>query len=337
MLTQTLPQTARNYSKTTRNEAQAALAAMERQWRRMGSDFDASWARIAPTVLAILHAAQKNVAREADRYVPAVLAETGQYDAIVAAANVNIDEFVGVTGSGHSTADALALVPIRAKQAKAGIQFVNDDGLVSTLPGKSDSEALTYARQWMFATVGTILSDTARAVETTGMATRPVAGYVRMLVPPSCGRCAILAGQYYRKNAGFERHPGCDCRHIPVGESIAGDMTLDVNAYFNSLDEAGQVKLMGSKANAEAVRLGADPTQIVNAYRRGALKTAQGVGGKNFKYTTEGTGRRGFANWRMSGEGMRRGTVRQMPETLLRIAKDDADAVRLLRRYGWVV
>lgn len=40
--------------------------------------------------------------------------------------------------------------------------------------------------------------------------------YVRVLVPPSCDRCTILAGRIYRDLEGFARHPGCDCQHWPV-------------------------------------------------------------------------------------------------------------------------
>src|SRR5690606_23965723 len=42
--------------------------------------------------------------------------------------------------------------------------------------------------------------------------------YVRMLTPPSCSRCTVLAGRWYRKNAGFARHPGC----FPAGAMVSG-------------------------------------------------------------------------------------------------------------------
>lgn len=40
--------------------------------------------------------------------------------------------------------------------------------------------------------------------------------YVRMLTPPSCARCAILAGRIYRDLDAFQRHPLCDCVMVPV-------------------------------------------------------------------------------------------------------------------------
>src|SRR5690348_18342012 len=37
-----------------------------------------------------------------------------------------------------------------------------------------------------------------------------------LLNPPSCQRCAILAGRWYRWSQGFLRHPRCDCVNLPA-------------------------------------------------------------------------------------------------------------------------
>lgn len=335
MPAQNLPQTATEYARATRREQQAALAAIRRQWRRMGSDFDASWAAILPSVLAIIGTAQRRTAELADAYIPAVLEETGQLRAIPAAAETNVAAFAGVTGAGTAVADQISLAPIRAKQAVES--------------GATPFQALVTGGSWLTRTTGTILSDTARAVETTGMATRNVGGYVRMLQPPSCGRCAVLAGRFYRKNQGFPRHPGCDCKHIPASEGIAGDMTLDLHAYLGSLDEAGQIKVLGSKANLEAWRdYGADPQQIINAYR-GGMRTAQGAyGGGTVRYTTDASTRRSLATYRMRNASQldldagavlidgKRQIVRRMPETILRTARTREAVLYQLRLYGWI-
>ncbi len=42
--------------------------------------------------------------------------------------------------------------------------------------------------------------------------------YVRVLVPPSCDRCTILAGRTYRSEEAFERHPQC----FPAGTVVSG-------------------------------------------------------------------------------------------------------------------
>lgn len=148
------------------------------------------------------------------------------------------------------------------------------------------------------------------------MARRHVAGYVRMLVPPSCSRCVVLAGNFYRFNAGFERHPRCDCRHIPAAEALAGDLALDTRAYFDSLSEAEQRRVF-TVAGAEAIRDGADIGRVVNA-RRG-MYTAQ-VGGRRVLATTAVSGSR----------------VRLMPETIVRVAPNRAERLRLLRLHGYI-
>lgn len=336
MSAQNLPATATEYARASRREQQAALAAIRRQWRRMGPDFDSSWAAIAPTLLAIIGTAQRRTAELSVAYIPAVLEETGQLRSIPAAAETNVAAFVGVTGAGTAVADQIAAAPIRAKQAVS--------------EGMSQARALMVGGQWLTATTGTILSDTGRAVETTGMATRDVSGFVRMLNPPSCGRCAVLAGRWYRKDAGFPRHPGCDCRGIPASESISGDMTLDLHAYLDSLDEAGQVKVLGSKANLEAWRdYGAEPQQIINAYR-GGIRTAQGTyGGGTVKYTTDASTRRSLATYRMRNASRldrdagavifpngKRALVRRMPETILATTQGREQILRQLRLYGWI-
>lgn len=174
----------------------------------------------------------------------------------------------------------------------------------------------------------TQISDAGRAAASASMAARPrVSGYVRMLVPPSCSRCAILAGKSYRWNQGFQRHPRCDCRHIPAAESTAGDLTTDPRAYFDSLDAAEQERIF-TKAGAQAIRDGADMAQVVNA-RRG-MTTAQ-IGGRDVRFTREGVTRRGLARSRMGTK-----PVRIMPETIYEVATDRADAIRLLRINGYL-
>ena len=67
--------------------------------------------------------------------------------------------------------------------------------------------------------VATEMADAGRAGAVVGMAVRPeVTAYARMLVPPSCSRCAILAGRIYKTKDAFERHPRC----FPAGVTISG-------------------------------------------------------------------------------------------------------------------
>jgi hypothetical protein len=172
--------------------------------------------------------------------------------------------------------------------------------------------------------VASAVQDAGRNGASVRMAVTPsVTGYVRMLNPPSCSRCVVLAGKFYRWNEGFERHPQCDCRHIPTTENLAGDLTTDPMAYFESLTPAEQDETFGA-AGAQAIRDGADMGRVVNARRNGGVRKAQ-LFGKSAFTTSVGTGR-----------GGRRGP-RIMPETIYAIAGEDrAEAIRLLRVHGFI-
>ena len=339
MLQQALPLSAAEYGREQRREIQAAVAAARRTWRRMGSDFDVSWSRIAPRLLAITDLAQERVSAGALAYIPAVLEDTGQTRAVDAVAAVRGAPLVGVAGDGRPVESLLYGAVTHAKEQVAG--------------GASTYQALQSAQSWLSMTTGTLLSDTARQGESLGMGVRPVSGYVRMLTPPSCSRCVILAGRFYRKNAGFQRHPGCDCRHIPASESVAGDLTVEPRAYFDSLTEAEQDAAF-TKAGAEAIRAGADVGQVVNSRRgmytaQGKLLTREGTTsrGRAFQALRDGGTTQGLAGTAVrntrTGRQMRvitetRATrARLMPETIAQVATDRDDYLRLLRANGYLV
>ena len=315
-----LPRSAEVYAAEQRTEIGAAASAVGRLWDRVGDEFDAGYSQIEPQLLAVLDTAQARVAQGAMDYVPRLLHDTGQGALDRPSFGFDPLSFVGTAGDGMPT-DSLAYGSVlRAKHTIA--------------EGGTTLEALAAGRTFLTTAVGTLLSDTGRGVETLATAARPITGYARMLSPPSCGRCVVLAGKRYKTNEGFQRHPGCDCRHIPATEDVAGDLTTDVSAYLGSLDDKSLARTLGSEANAEAFRLGADPGQIVNAYRRGSLRTAQ-VFDKRIKYTTEGTTRRGWAHHRFRSADRR--APRMMPETILAQAKTKEQALEMLRHYGWAV
>ena len=337
MLLQSLPSSAEAYAADQRHEIALAVGAVKSQWRRMGPEFDLSYAGIEGSLLWITDTAQLRVAAGAQSYIPAVLAETGQSRALTARREILPESFIGTAGDGMPTESLLYGAVTHAKARVA--------------TGASVTDALLSGGSWLSGAVGTLLSDTGRASENLASSVRPITGWVRMLEPPSCGRCVVLAGKRFKTNQGFLRHPRCDCRHIPASESIAGDLTIDPRAHFDSLDEAGQIRLMGSKDNAAAVRgHDADMTQIINAYRtKGSVTTAQ-VYGKTIEYTTEGTTRRGLAYKSMSqADYIRAGGVvkngrysalkapRLMPESIAKIATDKVDQERLLILYGWIL
>lgn len=318
VLTQALPQSAREYAVAQRRESQAAVAAVLRLWRRMGVDFDESFARIRPALLAVVETAQGRVADGAVAYVPDVLDETGQSRAIRPAGAVRTAGLVGVAGDGRPVESLLFGAVTKAKERVGA--------------GLSPAQALASGSRWLGTSVGTLLSDTGRQSESLAIGVRPVSGYVRMLNPPSCSRCVILAGRWYPKSSGFQRHPGCDCRHIPASESVAGNLTVSPVDYFDSLT-AEQQDATFTKAGAEAIRNGADMNQVVNA-RRG-MRPAQ-IGGRQILITTEGTTKRGAAARALRTEtGGRR--PRLMPESIAQIATSRDDYLRLLRANGYLI
>lgn len=149
-------------------------------------------------------------------------------------------------------------------------------------------------------------ADAARVGAGVEIAQRQGVMWVRMVNPPCCARCAILAGETYRWSDGFERHPRCDCTHIPTTENRAGDVRTDPEALFDS----GQIRGL-SKADGQAIRDGADLAQVVNI-------------------------RRSEAGLTVAGRVLRRGG-RPTPEAIYQAAKDDRDeAIRLLREFGYI-
>ena len=300
---QALPRAAEKYQASQSREIAAALAAVRRLWRQvLPVAVLGSWGMVRPSVVAALVVAQERLLSGVEPYMSAVLAETGQGRRDDPVGAPGWWPLLGVAGDGRGLG---GMVDGAAYGALRSIR-----------EGAAPRLAVREAGRWLERAASTALSDTARQGEVVAMARRPVAGYVRMLVPPSCSRCVVLAGNFYRFNAGFERHPRCDCRHIPAAEALAGDLALDTRAYFDSLSEAEQRRVF-TVAGAEAIRDGADIGRVVNA-RRG-MYTAQ-VGGRRVLATTAVAGSR----------------VRLMPETIVRVAPNRAERLRLLRLHGYI-
>lgn len=293
--------TAEHYTAQKRLTA-TALAAARAAWSQMRpADFDGSWQSVGARILLILRLAQQQAATAGVEYVPLVLAELG-IDAPLTQA-VIVDGLAGVASSGYPLVPVLHETVIAAKQAVA--------------LGQTGRQALKTARSTLDGIVMTQVTDAGRVAAGLSIAARPrLTGYVRMLNPPSCSRCVVLAGKFYRWNAGFERHPRCDCRHIPVHEDSADDLRTDPKAYFDSLTPEEQDAAF-TKAGAQAIRDGADISKVVNA--RSGMYTA---GGRTLTHADKAS---------------RRGGIRLMPEQIYREATDRADAIRLLKRFGYLL
>src|SRR5690606_27642678 len=123
-------------------------------------------------------------------------------------ADVTAAPLIGFAGDGRALSGLVDLAPRKMLD------------IMARADGPGPKIAWETAERWLNLAASTALSDTARQTEMLHTAVRPgVDGYVRMLNPPSCSRCAVLAGRFYKKNQGFLRHPGCDCRHIPASEA----------------------------------------------------------------------------------------------------------------------
>lgn len=314
----------REYAAELTRERAAALGAIAAAWSRMSDDFDVSWATIRPQVLRTAMAAQLELAELTVDRMPAVIARTApgasaaEYAALPAA-------WLGVAGDGRPLESLVDLAPIQAKRQVAA--------------GAPPVVALESAGKWLTTAVGTALSDTHRGIEQMAGHARKVGLYVRQLNPPSCGRCVILAGIIYKSEQAFERHPGCDCIHVPAAGGYVDDRSKP-DDYLRGLDDDELARALGSKANAQAWRDGADPNQLINAYRRkGSVQKAQ-IGGKTVKFTHEGMTKRGFAYKRIlathGAATPKNMPVRIMPSTIYELASDREDAKRLLHTYGWI-
>lgn len=284
--------------RSRRELVDAAADAAEQAWRQVSTaDLTTSWRSASGRLLVALAGAQLAAARTADDYLDTVLGEQNINPAADGATNART--LAGVASDGRGL-DTLLEQPMIAT-------------LVAIAGGATVPTALATGYGTLDMIVRTQVADAGRMADQVAMTARPQAtGYVRMVVGKTCSRCIILAGRFYRYNAGFDRHPRCDCVHIPSRESIAGDVQTDPRKAFQAMTPAEQDKAF-TKAGAEAIRQGADLAQVVNA-RRG-MYTADGR-----LFTREAAGRR----------------PRLMPEQILRDAKDRADAIRLLRLHNYL-
>lgn len=296
-----LPQASADHYRRQQRITATTVALVRRAWSQMGDGFDASWSTVRPAVLRAIVAGQLAAARDSDRYLAEFLAELGEPND--PAGTLNAAAFAGVNPSGVPLESATAGGVVKAKQAVGR--------------GASSAQALEAGGRWLDLMTTTTIADTSRQATSAAMTARSnVSGYVRMLNPPSCSRCAILAGSVYRWNDGFLRHPGCDCRHIPKVESLP-DATTDPRRYFDSLSPADQNRIF-TNVGAEAIRDGADIGQVVNA-RTGMYSTAEGI-------TATRQGARRFTE----------GRTRLMPESIYEITNDRTEAIALLRENGFI-
>jgi hypothetical protein len=291
--------------------AEARLRRQRALARHAATDIARLWARIDRTAIARSWAASLEAAAQVMESAQAIGAAgaAGYLDDLTATYNLpdSARGAVRAAGFAGTASDGRDLRTLLYQPAITALQSIEQ--------GASVPRAMSAGRFSLDVIVRTQVADACRVADGVALTARSqLSGYVRMLSMPSCSRCVLLAGKRYRWNTGFQRHPRCDCRHIPCPEDVAGDLRTDPKLYFQSLPVKEQDRLF-TPSGAQAIRDGGDISRVVNA--RGGMYTASG---RRFTHTA----------------AQRR--PRLMPEQIYTEANGDRqEAIRLLKLHGFLI
>lgn len=315
------------------------------------NDLDGSWESITDQVTTTAAAGQLAAAGLANRYTNSLSREYGER---VVRNEIDPYAFVGVDGSGRDLDSLLNGALTTTKQAvRAGL----------------GPRALEAGAAFLAAMVSTAIEDLSRQADQTAGIAKGYVICVRVVEPGACSRCVILAGS--TQFGPFQRHPECRCTvmSIPGDDRDNPKYTSRWNGpqgVFDDMSREEQDRVFG-RANAEAIRGGADPISVVSA-RRGARTTMRSATGQIRQtprlretvigqrpdgslirgYTTvEGNtvrgiyGRRaidyGSDSIRLQGARYRSTKrVRLMPETILQLTDDPAERRVLLADSAYI-
>ena len=278
------PETAVKHYRAMLRLQRSARAAAAVAWSSLSAAYlSESWDSVSPALVAAVSRLQLDAATRGAGYGGNTLADQGLYEA--PEAWVDPSSLAGVSSRGASLGAALYSAIPHTKDLIAG--------------GMPERVALARGREVLQMSAAAQVADAGRTAAGLDTFARPKVGYVRMLNPPSCSRCSVLAGRFYRNNEGFQRHPRCDCVHVPTTRTEAASsegLVHDPYAYFESLSESAQDKTFG-KAQAQAIRDGADLFQVVNARRGMSYAGVSSDGTRRGQkvvsdFTREGTTRR---------------------------------------------
>ena len=278
------PETAVKHYRAMLRLQRSARAAAAVAWSSLSAAYlSESWDSVSPALERAVSRLQLDAATRGAGYGGNTLADQGLYEA--PEAWVDPSSLAGVSSRGASLGAALYSAIPHTKDLIAG--------------GMPERVALARGREVLQMSAAAQVADAGRTAAGLDTFARPKVGYVRMLNPPSCSRCAVLAGRFYRNNEGFRRHPRCDCMHVPTTRTEAAEsegLVHDPYAYFESLSESAQDKTFG-KAQAQAIRDGADLFQVVNARRGMSYAGVSADGSRRGQkvasdFTREGTTRR---------------------------------------------
>lgn len=315
---------------------------LEKLWKRLqGQDLSRSWLHgLGQAMVRAVAAGQLAAASTGQPYIEAMVRADGLgNDYSEGATRVSPREFSGVASDGRPL-DSLLYLPVIRTKTLIGNGLTLQEAL---LAGQADLLRMAVSE----------VADAGRGAAGVAMvANRKITGYVRMVRAGACSRCAILAGRWYRYDAGFARHRRCSCYGVPATDARPG-RHLNPMSFFNGLSRAEQDRRF-TIGGAEAIRNGADIYKVVNAsrgvqtldaYGRKVVATLEGTTGRGEFYqqmrreAEQRTGQR-FAR---TGADVEQGlprfhlrTPRLMPSEILRLSDDRDELIRLLRRFGYL-
>lgn len=330
----TAEEIAQAYYVSQQLQTRRAADRVQRLWWQLDKrNLSSSWgAYVGPAIVQAVTAGQAAAASEADPYVAAIAAAEG--DGAASAIRTRTSGFAGRAADGRPLDSLLYLPVITAKQSIAA--------------GLDDVESMMRGLSQLLRIAASEVADAGRGATGVAIAaSTTINGYIRVVNPPACSRCIILAGKEFGWNTGFQRHPRCDCTHMPaklIKRSSYRAAAFDPKAYFKGLSTAEQNRIF-TVAGARAIRDGASMSSVVNARR--SMYSA-GAYGRRVAATREGTTRRGafyrserataIARGRVSasGRGFQLRTPRLLPEEIYKLAGSRDEAIVMLRRFGYL-
>lgn len=329
------PQAARDFYALQQRLTEVSQNEVARLWRRMGDDFDSSWRRVGPSILAVITTGQEEAAKGAEPYMRDLLDDLRIPDEPVG--EFRPDSLVGVASDGRRL-DTLAAQSVALSKA-------------AITDGATTQGGLDAGGNWLNLMTTLQVADAARVAVGIGAASRRnIGGHVRVLTLPVCQRCAILGGRFYRWSSGFDRHPRDDCTMMPVpSEQYALGNSLMTNPREAYL--AGEIKDL-TPAQIAALESGADLNDVVNASRgmsTTALSRAPSARQVHMREKANAAYAKGLTSSTSAGapdllnflppsvRNRAPSAARLTPEGIYQLAGDNrSEVIRLLRREGYI-
>lgn len=239
--------------------ARNVAVALEQLWRTVDvADVAGSWAAVSDRAVQLVAVGQYAAATAAIAYIGAAVEAQGADSTPLGSIDPR-----ALTGTAADGGDLATLLIGGAYRSRA---------LLAS--GAPSQEAMSSGlNRLLRAGVNEVVQSGISAATARIAVTPTVTGYTRVLTPPSCDRCILLAGKHFAHNTGFARHPRCDCTHQPYTAENVPEV-VSPEAAFAAMTEAEQDAVF-THAGAEAIRNGADMGRVVNARQSTYIPTGR--------------------------------------------------------------